>query len=215
MLAGNIENWRLGTDGDDLHSAPYYTRTPDSPRFNRLFAAIYDIFFSKLINLGKLIPSTGRSLMDIFTEKVPGTDTFLVSAELIAFLKWLIFVAAFKDRSNLPHEAFYRRTLKKLSGDQWRGQLFLVVDAWHKDFQPAKRRRSNRPGARDEDVDNADDNFPDIDEFVDPLADVEAPAGAGRVAAPRRAPAAPRRSPTSKSRKVKRPLIRNLCMDTE
>jgi len=84
-----------------LRAAPYYTRTPESPRFNRLFAAIYDIFFSKLVNLGRLIPTTGRSLMDIFTEKVPGKDKFLVSAELIAYLKWLIYVAAFKDRSNL------------------------------------------------------------------------------------------------------------------
>ena len=111
MLAGHIENWRLGADGDVLRAAPYYTRTPDSPRFNRLFATIYDIFFSNLINLGRLIPSTGRSLKDIFKEKVPGTDKFLVSAELIAYLKWLIYVAAFKDRSNLPHEVFYRRML--------------------------------------------------------------------------------------------------------
>ena len=103
MLAGHIENWTLGADGDDLRAAPYYTRTPGSPSFNRLFAAIYDIFFSKLVNLGRLIPTTGRSLRDIFKEKIPGTDKqqHLVSAELIAYLKWLIYVAAFKDCSNL------------------------------------------------------------------------------------------------------------------
>jgi len=68
---------------------------------------------------------------------------------------------------------------------------------------------SNRPEARDEEVDDADEKFKDMDEFLDPLADVEAPANAAAGA-----PAAPRRTPTGKSRKVKRPLIRNLCMDT-
>ena len=48
--------------------------------------------------MGRLIPSPGRRIRDIFMEKVHGTDKFLVSAELIAYLKWLIYVAAFKDR---------------------------------------------------------------------------------------------------------------------
>ena len=192
MLAGNIENWRLGADGDDLRAAPYYTSTPESPNFNRLFAAIYDIFFSKLVNLGRLIPTTGRSLRDIFKEKIPGTDKHLVSAELIAYLKWLIFVAAFKDRSNLAHEAFYQRTLNKINNSkQWRGQLFLAVEAWYKDFQPNKRRRSNRPRANGEAVNDAGDSYKDIDQFVDPLDEGEARAnaaaagaeGAGRAAA--------------------------------
>ena len=42
----------------------------------------------------------------------------------------------------------------------------------------SKRSRSNRPEARDEEVDDADDKFKDMDEFLDPLADVEAPANA-------------------------------------
>ena len=89
FLAGYIENWRLGPGGDDLRAAPYFTRRDDSPHFNRLFAAIYDIFFTKLTNLGRLIPSSGRTLKDIFTEKIHGTDKYLVSAELIAYLQWL------------------------------------------------------------------------------------------------------------------------------
>ena len=211
MLAGNIENWRLGADGDDLRAAPYYTRATESPNFNRLFAAIYDIFFSKLVNLGRLIPTTGRSLRDIFKEKIPGTDKHLVSAELIAYLKWLIFVAAFKDRSNLAHEAFYQRTLNKINNSkQWRGQLFLAVEAWYKDFQPSKRRRSNRPEANGEEVDDADDNSRTWTNLSTPW-----PMARLQRMPPLRAPAAPRRAPTGKSRKVKRPLIRNLCMDTE
>ena len=66
---------------------------------------------------------------------------------------------------------------------------------------------SNRPEARDEEVDDADDKFKDMDEFLDPLADVEAPANAA-------AAGACRAEATGKSRKVKRPLIRNMCMDT-
>ena len=37
---------------------------------------------------------------------------------------------------------------------------------------------SNRPEARHKEVDDADDKFKDMDEFLDPLADVEAPANA-------------------------------------
>ena len=29
-----------------------------------------------------------------------GTDKFLVSAELISYIKWLIYVAAFKERTS-------------------------------------------------------------------------------------------------------------------
>ena len=65
------------------------------------YSQLSTISFFKLINMGRLIPSMGRSLKDIFKERVPGADKFLVSAELIAYLKWLIYVAAFKDRSNL------------------------------------------------------------------------------------------------------------------
>ena len=43
-----------------------------------------------MINMGYLIPSPSCTLKDIFEEKIHGTEKYLVSAELIAYLKWLI-----------------------------------------------------------------------------------------------------------------------------
>ena len=51
-----------------------------------------------MINMGYLIPSPSRTLKEIFKEKIHGTEKYLVSAELIAYLKWLIYEADFKDR---------------------------------------------------------------------------------------------------------------------
>ena len=167
-----------------MRAAPYFmSGHADSPNFNRLFAAIYDIFFSKLTNMGRLIPSPGRTIRDIFMEKVHGTDKFLVSAELIAYLKWLIYVAAFKDRSSVQHDLYYQRELAKFSrSTQWRGMLFIVLDAWYKDFQPSKKRRSNNYRAVSVvDVDGVDD-FKYIDNFVDPLAQPARAPGAGAAA---------------------------------
>ena len=31
------------------------------------------------------------------------SDKYLVSAEIVAYLKWLIYIAAFKERGNLGH----------------------------------------------------------------------------------------------------------------
>jgi hypothetical protein len=189
-LAGYIENWKLGPGGDDLRAAPYFTKRDNSPAFNRLFAAIYDIFFTKLTNLGRLIPSSGRTLKDIFTEKIHGTDKYLVSEHLIAYLKWLIYVAAFKDRSTLPHEDFYGDVLAMFKGSgQWRGRLYNELEAWYKDFQPSKRRRSHGASTSRENNANSTRVFVDLDDFVDPL-NPQAAAGADAPAAAAAAPAA-------------------------
>ena len=91
-VAGRIENWRLeGDEVDDLRASPYYTKRPNPPKFNKLFAALYDLMLSKLTNMGYLIPSPTRTLKEIFQEKIYGTDKFLVSAELIA---WLLKIKA-------------------------------------------------------------------------------------------------------------------------
>ena len=84
------------------------------------YSQLSTISFFKLINMGRLIqvPSMGCSLKDIFKERVPGADKFLVSAELIAYLKWLIYVAAFKDRATLQNEVFYRRELAMFKGSE-------------------------------------------------------------------------------------------------
>ncbi len=48
--------------------------------------------------MGRLIPGPGRSLKDIFTEKIAGTpERHLISEELIAYLHWIIYVGGFQD----------------------------------------------------------------------------------------------------------------------
>ena len=47
-----LENWRLGCDEvDDLLASPYYTKSPDFPKFIKLLAALYNLMFSKLTNM--------------------------------------------------------------------------------------------------------------------------------------------------------------------
>ena len=76
---------------------------------HRLFAALYDLIFGKLTKMGHVIPSRNRKLVQIFTEKVPGTDLHLISPKLIAYLKWLIYVSAYEDRSTVAHVEFYQK----------------------------------------------------------------------------------------------------------
>ena len=59
--------------------------------------------------MGLLGPSgaEGRNLDFIFAEKIPKTkdneyDKCLVGADILAYLKWLIYSAAFKDPSAEP-----------------------------------------------------------------------------------------------------------------
>ena len=73
-------------------------------------------------------------------------DNYLVSEELIGYLKWLIYVAAFKDRGGvaLRLQALYAKYVARLNLPQsrrWMGQLFLVLQAWYDDYKPAKRRK--------------------------------------------------------------------------
>ena len=82
-----------------MRSPPFFKRQQDSPHFNQLFAGLYDLIFGGLTNMGRVIPSRERTLLEIFAEKVPGTEEHLISAELIAYLKWFIYVAAYEDRS--------------------------------------------------------------------------------------------------------------------
>ena len=134
--------------------------------------------FSKLTNMGYLIPSPTRTLKEIFQEKIhgtPGTDKFLVSAELIGYLKWLIYVAVFKDRTGLNHEEFYSKEvafMKHPNNQQWRGQIFKALEAWYNEFQPTKKRASKSAGKAANGVGMDDDrDFIDINNFDDPLAD--------------------------------------------
>ena len=43
--------------------------SPNPPKFNKLFPALYDLMFSKLTNVGYMVPSPTRTLKEIFQEK--------------------------------------------------------------------------------------------------------------------------------------------------
>ena len=73
---------------------------------------MYDLLLSKMTNMGYLIPTPSSSLKEIVQEKIHGTDKYLVSAELIAYIKWLVYLAPFKDRSNVDHEVFLKSSLR-------------------------------------------------------------------------------------------------------
>ena len=95
---GRIENWRLQADGvgDDLQASPCFTKYADSLNF---FEAFSDIAF------GRFMTQTNTSS----------------AATLIAYLKWLIYVAAFRDRGNVAHEHYYNTEVANLNsaGAQW------------------------------------------------------------------------------------------------
>ena len=177
-----------------MRSPPYFRMHADSPNFNRLFAAMYDVFFSKLTNMGRLVPDNHRTLADVFKEKIYGTDKYLVSAEIIAYLKWLIYVAAFKDRGNVAHELFYNKELgflKKPSSAQWRAQLYKALEGWYNDFKPSRKRKSVARAANSEDVVDVDRVFKHVDNFDDnPWGADAGPADDGPLAGRARAPAA-------------------------
>jgi len=172
----------LGPGGDDLRSPPFFKRQQDSPHFNQLFAALYDLIFGKLTSMGRLIPSRERTLLQIFSEKVPGTDQHLISAELIAYLKWLIYVAAYEDRSRVDHETIYNREvawLNKPENKMWRSLLYKELEQWWSVHPPSSKKRksiSNAVGATV--IDDDDRRYMSVDNFVDPLAGAASQAGA-------------------------------------
>ena len=189
LLAGRIENWRLGASGDNLRSSPYFRMQADSPTFNRLSAAMYDVFFSKLTNMGRLVPDNHRTLADVFKEKIYGTDKYLVSAEIIAYLKWLIYVAAFKDRGNVAHELFNIKEfayLNKPSSARWRSFFCAELLEWYIEFPSFKKRKNRSRGVPIQEAVEVDCAFKDVDGFNDPwehLNRAAPPAAAAAAAA--------------------------------
>ena len=103
--------------GYDLRVALYYTKTNESPILNQLFAALYDLILCRITKMSSLAPSPGRTLDAIFDEKIPKInpadekerEKFVVSPELIAYLKWLIYTAAFKDPNAGDRGAIHAR----------------------------------------------------------------------------------------------------------
>ena len=137
--------------------------------------------------MGLLIPSRERTLVQIFTEKVPGTDRLLLSAELIAYLKWLIYVAAYEDRSKVDHETMYNKEvawLNKPENHLWRSYLYKELEEWWSVHPPSsKKRKSTSKAVGATVVDDDDRRFNNVDNFVDPLgAAIRAAAPAGAAA---------------------------------
>ena len=110
------------------------------------------------------------------------TERHLVSEELIAYLSWLIYVAAFKDKTGLQHEAFYNTKVAylKAAAPRWRSDLFIELQAWYDQYPASKKRsRSSASGPVEEVLECVRTyNMDDADNFVDPLED--APAAMGR-----------------------------------
>ena len=106
--------------------------------------------------MGHLAPSPERDIKAIFKEKVFGTECFLVSAETIAYLKWLIYTAVFKDGEQrdkvggeLGHALYYLKELQTLQdpdNQHWRVALRRELEAWYAAHPPiGKRRKSQGP----------------------------------------------------------------------
>ena len=195
-MSGQINRWRLVEGGDNLRQRPFFTRTRESPPFNLLFAGLYDLIFGSLTRMGVLVPDGSRTIRDIFLEKVYGSDShFLVSAETIAYLKWLIYIAAFKDKSNLDHGSFYETELAALQHPGnllWRKGLLVSLEEWYAKHRAGrgKRRRSGRAPAPTVEVNDSMildglDQFAgdeDILELVGEAAAARAGAGPGLAA---------------------------------
>jgi hypothetical protein len=139
--------------------------------------------------MSHVIPSCSRTLREIFKEKVPGTDRQLISPELIAYLKWLIYVAAYEDRSTLAHVEFYQKQVALFQNPAtykiWRSLLYKELDEWYKEHPPTKKRKSYGAASGSPSV-VADYQIRNVDNFVDLLDDDVDVAGApaGRASAP-------------------------------
>ncbi len=156
-MTGNLCHWKLGEgERDDLRVVPFYTETGNKRPFNQPFAAAYDLILCRCERMGYLAPTAERDIKAIFKEKVFGTDVFLVSAETIAYLKWLIYTAVFKDgdqrdkvAGELGHSHFYHTTLQTLehpSNQHWRVPLRRELEFWYAKYPPAGRRRKSQGG---------------------------------------------------------------------
>ena len=136
--------------------------------------------------MGHVIPSQNRTLLEIFQEKVPGTDRHLISPELIAYLKWLIYVAAYEDRSTVDHLAFYQKQVAFYQNPayykMWRALLFKELDEWYKEYPATKKRKSYGTASGSAGVVVVDREFKNVDNFID-FIDVAAHAGGARAPA--------------------------------
>ena len=133
-----------------LSEPPFFSPKEDSPSFNQLFAGLYDLIFSKLTRTAHLVPTTDRNIRTIFAEKVHGHDDLeIVSSKTIAYLKWLIYIAAFKDekhRSLLEDSQFYVaqcKTLEAAENNFWKEDLLEELEIWYREHPPTSKKRKS------------------------------------------------------------------------
>lgn len=140
--------------GDDLRKSPYFTKTNDSPIFNQLFAALYDLILCRITKMSSLAPSPGRDIDAIFQEKIPKInpedeterERFLISPELIAYLKWLIYTAAFKEPTagerGAIHNQFYLDWVSEIVTKEkaYRKRLLHQLRIWYAKHSSTKKR---------------------------------------------------------------------------
>jgi hypothetical protein len=96
-----------------------------------------------------------------------------------AYLKWLIYIAAYEDRSLVAREKFYNEELAFLKEPQnavWRGFLYKELGAWYTKHWVSKKRDSAGGAGADAAVIVVNCRFKHTDTFVDPL--VAAPRAA-------------------------------------
>ena len=128
-----------------------------------------------------VIPSHNRALKQIFLEKVPGTDQDLVGPQLIAYLKWLIYVSAFDDRSLVAHDEFYQKQVLRLQNPanyrMWRSLLFKELEEWYTKHPPSSKKRKSTGGASQITDIVVDEEFFPVDNFIDFLDNPESGAG--------------------------------------
>ena len=94
----------IDVPGYDLIQGQYFVETNKSPPINLLFAALFDLIICCTTKMGLLILCAveGRDLCTIFAKKVPKVkddkcEKWLVGAEILAYLKYLICSSAFKN----------------------------------------------------------------------------------------------------------------------
>ena len=151
--------------GDDLSKAPYFvlqnSDADASPLINLLFAGLFDLIVGRITQMGLLVPSSadGRDLNQIFMHKLPKIkegerDRYLIGAEIMAYCKWLIYTAPFKDVAGEPrgkiHEDFYKSELVTFRDSEptFRRRLKAQLAIWYAKHPPSRKRGSskNNPG---------------------------------------------------------------------
>ena len=94
------------------------------------------------LQTGIFEPSLQKWFMD-------NLETRIVSSKTIAYLKWLIYIAAFKDekhRSLLEDSQFYLaqcKTLEAAESNFWKEDLLDELETWYQVHPPTSKKRKS------------------------------------------------------------------------